>query len=55
MEADVDYLIGSIHLIDRWGFDNPEFIGGWSSRDINEVWEEYLVLLGLWQIVDYLT
>ncbi len=56
MEADIDYLIGSIHFIDRWGFDNPEFIGGWSSRDIDEVWEEYFsAVQGLWQIVDYLT
>ncbi len=23
IEANVDYLIGSIHFIDRWGFDKP--------------------------------
>ncbi len=60
IEADVDYLIGSIHFIDRWGFDNPEFIGGWSSRDIDEVWEEYFSAVramadsGLFNIVGHL-
>ena len=39
--ADVDYLIGSVHFIDKWGFDNPEFIGGWKSKDIDEIWQAY--------------
>ncbi len=39
--ANVDYLIGSVHFIDKWGFDNPEFIGGWKSKDIDEIWQAY--------------
>ena len=39
--ADVDYLIGSVHFIDKWSFDNPEFIGGWKERDIDEIWKAY--------------
>jgi len=39
--AEVDYLIGSIHFIDKWGFDNPEFIGGWKNKDIDEIWQAY--------------
>ena len=39
--ADVDFLIGSVHFIDKWSFDNPEFIGGWKSRDIDEIWLAY--------------
>jgi len=39
--ADVDYLIGSVHFIDKWGFDDPEFIGGWKSKDIDEIWQAY--------------
>ena len=39
--ADVDFLIGSVHFIDKWSFDNPEFIGGWKSRDIDEIWQAY--------------
>ncbi len=39
--ANVDYLIGSVHFIDKWSFDNPEFIGGWKARDIDEIWQAY--------------
>jgi len=41
LNADVDYLIGSVHFIDKWSFDNPEFIGGWKNRDIDEIWQAY--------------
>jgi histidinol-phosphatase (PHP family) len=41
LNADVDYLIGSVHFIDKWSFDNPEFIGGWKERDIDEIWQAY--------------
>ncbi|MEA2049598.1 MAG: histidinol-phosphatase HisJ [Campylobacterota bacterium] len=37
----VDYLIGSVHYLDKWGFDNPEFINEYKSRDIDTIWEEY--------------
>ena len=42
LNAKVDYLIGSVHFIDRWGFDNPEFIGEYKSRNIDDIWREYL-------------
>ncbi len=41
LEARVDYLIGSVHFIGKWGFDNPEFIGGYKDRDIDEIWQAY--------------
>jgi len=41
LSADVDYLIGSVHFIDKWSFDNPEFIGGWENKDIDEIWKAY--------------
>ncbi|HHD79880.1 MAG TPA: histidinol-phosphatase HisJ family protein [Epsilonproteobacteria bacterium] len=41
LHANVDYLIGSVHFIDKWGFDNPEFIGGWKNKDIDEIWQAY--------------
>ncbi|WP_457746442.1 histidinol-phosphatase [Sulfurimonas sp.] len=41
LQADVDYLIGSVHFIEGWGFDNPEFIGKWREQDVNEVWQKY--------------
>lgn len=37
----VDYMIGSVHFINEWGFDNPEFIGGYKTRDIDEIWQSY--------------
>ncbi len=41
LEADVDLLIGSVHFIDKWGFDNPEFLNGWKNRNIDEIWQAY--------------
>jgi len=41
LKAKVDYLIGSVHFINEWGFDNPEFIGGYEGKDINEIWQNY--------------
>lgn len=53
LNADVDYLIGSIHFIPEtdskyslfnhnfWGFDNPEFIDQYESKDIDKIYEEY--------------
>ena len=41
LNAKVDYLIGSVHFLDKWGFDNPEFIGQWESRDIDDIYKEY--------------
>jgi len=41
LDVDVDYLIGSVHFIDKWGFDNPEFIGKYEEMDIDEIWQKY--------------
>ncbi|QFR50099.1 histidinol-phosphatase [Sulfurimonas lithotrophica] len=41
LNSDVDYLIGSVHFIDKWGFDNPEFIGKYEEKDIDEIWQKY--------------
>ncbi len=41
LKADVDYLIGSVHFIDKWSFDNPEFIAGWKEKNIDEIWQAY--------------
>lgn len=40
-DAQVDYLIGSVHFIGDWGFDNPEFIGKYAHEDIDEIWQKY--------------
>ncbi len=41
LNAEVDFLIGSVHFIDEWGFDNPEFIGRYEHEDINIIWQKY--------------
>lgn len=41
LNAKVDYLIGSVHFIEGWGFDNPEFIGRYEEQDIDEIWQKY--------------
>ena len=45
LDAEVDYLIGSAHFIDKWGFDNPEFIGKYQGADIDTIWQEYFDLI----------
>jgi len=45
LHADVDYLIGSVHFIDKWGFDNPEFIGKYESANIDAIWQDYFDLI----------
>lgn len=45
LEADVDYLIGSIHFLNGWGFDNPEFIGRYEKEDINSIYKNYFTAL----------
>lgn len=41
INSDVDYLIGSVHYLEDWGFDNPEFIAEYKNKDIDKVWEDY--------------
>lgn len=36
-----DYLIGSVHYLDDWDFDNPKWLGRWAEADLDEVWTRY--------------
>lgn len=38
---DWDYLIGSIHYLGDWDFDNPKWIGRWQGEDLEKVWIHY--------------
>lgn len=40
-----DYVIGSVHFIKQWGFDNPDEQDQWKSKDINQVYRFYYELL----------
>ncbi len=45
LQSKIDYLIGSVHFLKNqnsiWGFDNPEFIGVYKSKNIDSIWQEY--------------
>jgi histidinol-phosphatase (PHP family) len=41
-----DYVMGSLHFVDGWCFDNPNDIGGYEGRDLFALWERYFDLLG---------
>ncbi|MFA7084115.1 MAG: histidinol-phosphatase [Arcobacteraceae bacterium] len=41
LNAKVDFLIGSVHFLDGWGFDNPEFIGKYENQNIDTIWQTY--------------
>ncbi len=45
-EYPFDYVIGSVHHLGTWGFDDPRQIHGYAERDINDVWIDYLQLVG---------
>lgn len=42
LEAKLDYLIGSVHFLDDWSFDNPEFMGEYAKKDMTQCWKLYL-------------
>lgn len=41
-----DYVIGSVHFLDDWGFDNEAQIEEFSRRDIDEIYVRYYRLIG---------
>ncbi|MBF0387879.1 MAG: histidinol-phosphatase HisJ [Candidatus Omnitrophica bacterium] len=40
-----DYVIGSVHFIAKWGFDDPIQLTEWDQKDVNEVYREYFKLV----------
>ena len=41
-----DYVIGSVHYIEGWGFDNPSQRHVWDSVDVTATWQKYFELVG---------
>ena len=54
-----DYIIGSVHFIDDWAFDDPACREYWKEHDVNEVYLKYYALLrqsaktGFYQIIGH--
>lgn len=40
-----DYLIGSVHFIGEWGFDNPEYIAQYDKLEMDEIYTRYFALI----------
>ena len=54
-----DYIIGSVHFIDDWAFDDPASREYWKKYDVNDVYVKYYGLLrksaktGFFQIIGH--
>ncbi|VBB47057.1 putative histidinol-phosphatase [uncultured Desulfatiglans sp.] len=40
-----DLVIGSVHFIASWGFDNPDERHVWDAVDVTETWKRYFALI----------
>ncbi len=40
-----DYVIGSVHYIGAWGFDNPEFASEYEQRDLTGLYADYYAIV----------
>ncbi len=40
-----DVVLGSVHFLDGWVFDDPDLIGEWEGRNVLAVWERYFSTL----------
>ncbi len=40
-----DFITGSVHFIDGWGFDNPAELAGYAGRDMDNVYRRYFELI----------
>ncbi|MET3287575.1 UNVERIFIED_CONTAM: histidinol-phosphatase (PHP family) [Brevibacillus sp. OAP136] len=55
-----DHIIGSIHFVDGWGFDNPEAVERFDQSDLRELYEklfgmvESAIRSGLFDIIAHL-
>ncbi len=58
-DYDYDYIIGSVHFIKDWGFDDPDQRERWDQEDVNQVYSDYYELLrrsaksGLFDIIGH--
>jgi len=41
----LDLVLGSVHYIKDWAFDNPDYKDTWASADVTGVWKEYFALV----------
>lgn len=55
-----DYVIGSVHFINGWGFDDSRYLEGYQKREIYDIYKDYFELVkaaarsGLFDIIGHL-
>lgn len=55
-----DYVLGSVHFIEGWGFDHPDYMFRFEELDIDKVYADYFelvkeaVLSGLFDVISHL-
>jgi histidinol-phosphatase (PHP family) len=42
----LDFVLGSVHWLDGWGFDHLSRVERWQGRDVDEVYRRYFAELG---------
>lgn len=42
---DFDYILGSTHFIDGWGFDNPDLVHEYEHKNLDELYVKYFMLV----------
>ena len=40
-EKGIEVVLGSVHFLDGWAFDDPSLIDRWEDKDVDRVWEHY--------------
>ena len=43
-QAEWDVVLGSVHMIEGWAFDDPDLISQWEGKDVDAVWYTYFEL-----------
>ncbi len=36
-----DYVIGSVHYLGEWGFDDPQLVAKYDVKDVNQIYTDY--------------
>ncbi len=44
-QGNFDVILGSVHYLGDWGFDNPDYRHIWNSVDIKAAWQTYMELM----------
>jgi len=39
--AGVEIVLGSVHMLGDWAFDDPNRVEIWDTKDVDEVWDQY--------------